>query len=105
MGPVRLYETLLLIDARLETPQIDAVVDRFEALVGERGGETRNVDRWGRRRLAYEVEKLQEGFYAVVTYAMSPDQRKSLEEALPFVDGLIRTKTVFPEPRTRRVRS
>jgi small subunit ribosomal protein S6 len=102
---VRLYETMLLIDPRLDTPQADAVVERFGALVTDRGGATESVDRWGRRKLAYEIDKLQEGFYAVVTYQLDPTERKGLEEALPFVEGLIRTKTVFPQVRTRRIKT
>jgi small subunit ribosomal protein S6 len=100
---MRLYETMLLIDPRLDTPQVDAVIERFSQLVGERGGAVEEVDRWGRRRLAYEVDKLQEGFYAIATYKLDSGQRKGLEEALPFVEGLKRCKTVFPEARTRRV--
>lgn len=102
---MRLYETMLLVDPRLEEAAINAVVDKFQSHVTDRGGEVAGVDRWGRRRLAYEIEDLQEGYYAVVTYKLDPGKRKDLEGALPFVEGLVRSKTVFPEPRTRRVKS
>src|SRR5437899_3095321 len=100
---MRLYETMLLIDPRLEGAEIEGVIERFQSLVGERGGETADIERWGRRRLAYEIKDLQEGYYAILTYRMPSEKRGDLEATLPFVNGLVRSKTVYPEPRTRRV--
>jgi len=93
---------MLLLDSRLDDVAIGASIDRFTALVTERGGTPDNVDRWGRRRLAHEVNDLQEGYYAIVTYDLDPNQRHELEAALPFVEGLVRTKTVVPEAKTRK---
>ena len=98
---MRPYETLLLIDARLRDAAIQNAVDRFSALVAEQGGSVRNVDRWGRRRLAYEIEDLQEGYYTVFTYDLNPEGQAAIESALPFVDGLVRHKTVRPEAKER----
>lgn len=94
---------MLLIDPRLDTPQIEAVIERFSGLVAERGGEVKGVERWGRRRLAYEIEDLEEGFYAVFTYHLPPQGRGEVEAALPFLEGLLRSKTVYPEARVRKV--
>jgi small subunit ribosomal protein S6 len=105
MAPLRQYETMLLIDSRLDGQQIEAVLDRFSSLVTERGGEIGDIERWGRRRLAYEIKDLQEGFYAIFNYQLDPAQRSGLEEALPFVEGLVRSKTVFAPARTRKVKS
>lgn len=98
---MRPYETMLLIDGRLPDAGIDAAVERFSALVAENGGSMTNVDRWGRRRLAYEIEDMQEGYYVVFTYDLPPDGQKPIEAALPFVEGLVRHKTVRPEVRVR----
>ncbi|HVE90880.1 MAG TPA: 30S ribosomal protein S6 [Actinomycetota bacterium] len=99
---MRRYETMLLLDPRLDDAAIGASIDRFTTLVTERGGTADNVDRWGRRRLAHEIDDLQEGFYAIVTYHLEPSSRHELEAALPFVEGLVRTKTVVPEAKTRK---
>jgi small subunit ribosomal protein S6 len=100
---LRSYETLLLVDPRRTDQEIDATVARFTTLVTERGGEVAKVERWGRRRLAYEIEGLTEGYYAVCDYSVGEEHRKEIEEALPFVEGLVRTKTVRRDTRTRSV--
>jgi small subunit ribosomal protein S6 len=99
---LRPYETLLLIDARRQDAEIDETIGRFTGLVTENGGQVGNVDRWGRRRLAYEIEDQTEGYYAVVNYDLDPAKCDTVEKALPFVEGLVRSKTVRPEARTRR---
>lgn len=98
---VRTYETMLLLDPRKQDAEIEVTVERFSSLVTERGGSITNVEKWGRRRLAYEIDDLTEGYYTVVTYDLESDKRTEIEEALPFLEGLLRAKTVRPEPRTR----
>lgn len=98
---MRPYETMLLIDGRSEDAVIEAAIDRFTTLVSERGGEMSNIDRWGRRKLAYEMGSLSEGYYAVCTYQLDPGKRADLEAALPFVEGIVRAKTVRRDVRTR----
>lgn len=100
---MRPYETLLLVDPRRTDQEIDETVARFSTLVTERGGEMSNIERWGRRRLAYEIEGLMEGYYAVCNYNLDSEHRKELEDALPFVEGLVRSKTVRQDVRTRTV--
>lgn len=98
---MRPYETLLLLDGRRQDAEIEATIERFSALVAERGGEMSNIDRWGRRKIAYEVASITEGYYAVCTYQLDPGRRSDLEAALPFVEGLVRAKTVRRDLRTR----
>ncbi len=100
---MRPYETLLLLDARRQDAEIEATIERFTALVTERGGQMSNVERWGRRKIAYEVSAITEGYYAVCTYEIEPDKRSDLEAALPFLEGLMRAKTVRRDVRTRNV--
>lgn len=98
---MRPYETLLLLDARRQDAEIEATIERFTALVNERGGQMSNVERWGRRKIAYEMGPHTEGYYAVCTYDLEPDKRPDLEAALPFIEGLVRAKTVRRDVRTR----
>ena len=98
---MRPYETMLLLDARREDVEVEAALDRFNLLVTELGGEVSNVDRWGRRKIAYEMESQSEGYYVVYTYQLDPAKRAELEGALPFFEGLIRSKTVRRDIRTR----
>ena len=100
---MRPYETMLLVDPRREDAQIEETLTAFAGLVTERGGEVANWDRWGRRRLAYEMDDLSEGYYAICTYNIEPSARAEIEAALPFVEGLVRSKTVRRDVRTRGV--
>lgn len=100
---MRTYETMLLFDPRLEDAEIDRAIERFTEFVSERGGSVDDVARWGRRRLAYEMNDLHEGYYAVITYQLPAEAREELEQVLPFLEGLMRRKTVRPEVRTRGV--
>ena len=102
---MRTYETLLLCDPRRDDAELAQTLDRFQGLVTERGGTIGNIDKWGRRKLAGEVEDLTDGYYAVFTYDLDPDKRGDLEAALPFVEGLVRTKTVRRDVRERRAAS
>lgn len=96
---MRTYETMLLIDARLADADVEATVERFVALVTEHGGESQNIDRWGRRRLTHEVADQIEGNYVIVNYSLAPDKMLNVDSALPFVEGLIRSKTTIAVPK------
>lgn len=100
---MRIYETILLCDARRDDAEIEQTINRFTSLVTERGGEVAGIDKWGRRKLAVEIADLTDGYYAVATYALDPSKRSDLEAALPFVEGLVRTKTVRRDIRERKV--
>jgi small subunit ribosomal protein S6 len=93
---------MLLCDPRRDDAELGKTLDRFHELVAERGGEVRHVDKWGRRKLATEISDLSDGYYAVVTYDLPPGNRADLESALPFVEGLVRTKTVRRDLRERK---
>jgi small subunit ribosomal protein S6 len=100
---LRPYETMLLLDARRQDAEIDETIGRFTSLVTERGGEVTNLERWGRRRLAYVLGDNTEGYYAIFTYNVDPSKRPEIDAALPFVEGLVRAKTVRRDVRTRGV--
>ena len=99
---MRTYETMLLCDPRRDDAELGITLDRFTALVTERGGQIQNVDKWGRRKLASEVADLTEGFYAIFTYELDPARHPDLDAALPFVEGLVRTKTIRRDVRERK---
>lgn len=97
------YETLLLLDARRSDEEIEGTLNSFAQLVTDRGGEISTWDKWGKRKLAYEIDDQTDGYYAVCTYTLKTDARGEIEAALPFVEGLVRSKTVRRDVRTRRV--
>ncbi len=60
---MRNYETVYVLRPELDEEQVQAAVDRFSDVITKNGGEVTKVDLWGKRRLAYEVNKMREGIY------------------------------------------
>jgi small subunit ribosomal protein S6 len=94
---MRDYEAMVIVDARLDEGDIQKAVDRFSAIIGENGGEVANVDRWGNRRFAYEIDHQHEGYYFVTTFKGPEDAVAKLERTLRISDEFTRGKIVRPE--------
>ena len=73
---------------------MSGALDRITRIVGEAGGQVGNVDRWGRRRLAFEVERQTEGYYVVVEFTAEPEVLTELERSLHLADEVLRFKIV-----------
>jgi len=63
-----IYETVVILDSLMAPKEIDDSVERFSTLIKDNGGNIREVDKWGKRRLAYEIEKKQYGFYVAIEF-------------------------------------
>ncbi len=62
---MRRYETIFIASPTLTDEQADALVKFFEGIIAEQGGELLKTDRWGRKKLAYDVQKFSEGIYTL----------------------------------------
>ena len=89
---MRRYEILLILPPDADDKVVTAVTDRISQTRGGQGGQIVKVDRWGRRRLAYELERRTEGFYLVVECQAEPDAVKELDRVLTLADEVIRFK-------------
>jgi small subunit ribosomal protein S6 len=85
---------LLILPADADESVVSATLERIARVVGEGGGQVGNVDRWGRRRLAFEVERQTEGYYAVVEFTADPSAIEELERTLHLADEVLRFKVV-----------
>lgn len=90
---MRAYELMVIIDAELDDEVIDAQVTRVADLVGQRGGEVKSQNRWGRRRFAYEIDHKTEGYYVVYEFVGGSDLDQ-LERALRLADEIVRHKVL-----------
>jgi small subunit ribosomal protein S6 len=91
---MRPYEVMLIFDAGLEEETIRAAVDRYAEFIRSRGGTTGRVDRWGRRRFAYELRHRWEGYYVL----MEVEIEEELHRMLSLADEVLRHKVVrIPE--------
>jgi small subunit ribosomal protein S6 len=93
---VRHYELMIILDPELEERTIAPSLERFLTVVTNAGG-TVKTEIWGRRRLAYEIDKNAEGIYAVVTLQAEPATVKELDRQLGLNDSVLRTKVLRPD--------
>jgi small subunit ribosomal protein S6 len=99
---VRTYEIMLILPSEADDRVVGGVTDRISAIVGDRGGEVRRVDRWGKRRLTFEIRRQTEGFYVIVECAADPGMVKELDRVLALADDVLRFKIVVrPEVPSR----
>jgi len=96
---LRHYELMIILDPDLEERTVAPSLDTFLNVIKTGGGTVDKVDIWGRRRLAYEINKKTEGIYAVVDLHAEPDLVKELDRQLNLNESVVRTKVVRPELR------
>ncbi len=94
---MRRYEMMIILDPNLEEGTIQPSLDQFLTVVRDGGGSVDKVDVWGRRRLAYEIDKKSEGIYAVIDMVAEPDTIRELDRQLGLNEAVLRTKVLRPE--------
>ena len=94
---MRAYELMVILDPNLEERTVQPSLDTYLNVVRNDGGSVDNVDIWGRRRLAYEIDKNAEGIYAVVNLQAEPATVKELDRQLTLNESILRTKVIRPD--------
>ena len=90
------YEVLYIIDPAQGEEGIAALVEKFKALV-EANGTLTSIDEWGKRRLAYPVNDLMEGYYVLMTMDAKPEFPAELERVMKITEGVLRCLTTVVE--------
>jgi len=93
---LRHYELMVILDPDLEERTVAPSLDQFLTVVRNDGGTVDNVDIWGRRRLAYEIDKRVEGIYAVIDLQAESGTVAELDRQLNLNDAVLRTKVIRP---------
>ncbi|RMH63201.1 MAG: 30S ribosomal protein S6 [Calditrichaeota bacterium] len=88
-----IYETVVILDSLLPPKEIDDAVERFSQIIKENGGTVRVVDKWGKRRLAYEIQKKQYGFYVAIEFEGEGNIPKALQSEYNYTDSVLRYLT------------
>ncbi|MGH9077678.1 MAG: 30S ribosomal protein S6 [Acidimicrobiales bacterium] len=91
---MRPYEVMVILEANLEEDVIRGTLTRATELITARGGSPGQVDRWGKRRLAYDIGHRGEGYYALVEASASPAAMAELDRMLTLADEVIRHKVI-----------
>ncbi|MHB8342096.1 MAG: 30S ribosomal protein S6 [Mycobacteriales bacterium] len=94
---MRQYELMVILDPELEERTVAPSLDQFLSVIRNGGGSVEKVDVWGRRRLAYEIDKRAEGIYAVVNLTAEPAVVKELDRQLNLNEAVLRTKLLRPD--------
>lgn len=90
------YETVMIIDPTLEEEKINGLVEKFEKLISA-NGEVIKTDVWGKKRLAYEINDLTEGYYVLIEFKSKPEFPVELERVYKITDGIIRDIVIKKE--------
>ncbi len=96
---LRAYEVMVILDPDIDERTVGASLETYLNVVRQDGGTVDNVDVWGRRRLAYEINKKPEGIYAVVELKAEPATVKELDRQLGLNESVLRTKVIRPDVR------
>ena len=93
---MRHYELMIILDPDLEERTVAPSLDQFLSVVRNGGGNVEKVDVWGRRRLAFQIDKKSDGIYAVIDLNAEPAVVKELDRQLNLNEAVLRTKVMRP---------
>ena len=85
------YETIMVLSTKLDEDATKAMIEKFTNLIADNGGTVESIDEWGKRRLAYEIQKEAEGYYVLINFSCPPDFIAELNRVYNITDGILRT--------------
>ena len=93
------YELAVVVSAKIEDEERAAVVDKCKALIERFGGTITNVDDWGKKRLAYEIQTMKEGFYYFIQFEAESSAPAEIESRIRIMDNVLRYLVVKNETK------
>ncbi len=93
------YELAVVVSAKIEDEERAAVVDKCKALIERFGGTITNVDDWGKKRLAYEIQKMKEGFYYFIQFEAESSAPAEIESRIRIMNNVLRYLVVKNETK------
>ncbi len=91
---MRKYEVMVLIDSDVDERQVPALIDKHLEVITKGGGAVDDVDHWGRRRLAYDINKKSEASYVVIRLTAEPALVAELDRLMSIDEKVVRTKVL-----------
>ena len=91
------YELMVILDPEIDERTVAPSLDKFLNVIRADGGTIDNIDTWGRRRLAYEINKKTEGIYVVVNFTANSSATVELDRQLSLSEAVMRTKVLRAE--------
>ena len=84
------YELIYIVDAALEEAARKDLIEKFNGIITANGGEVVKVEEWGKQRLAYEIQKMNEGYYYFIPFEAEPEAPLEIEGQLRIMDNVLR---------------
>ena len=94
---MRHYEIMIILDPNIEERTVQPSLEPFLKVVTDGGGKVEKTDIWGKRRLAYPIEKKPEGYYAIVDLTAEPSVVLEMDRQLNLNEAILRTKVTRPD--------
>ena len=91
---MRDYELVMIINPDVPDEDVSAVIDKVSDFIASRGGEIMQVDQWGKRKLAYPIDRFREGNYVVSRFKSEPGMTTELEADLKISENILRHMVV-----------
>ncbi len=91
---IRYYETMLILHPESDEKERKRVIDLLKGLIEGFKGRVARIDEWGKRRFAYPIQKLRDGYYVVVNYSLSPEGLKEIDRRLKLEEKVLRFQTI-----------
>jgi len=96
---MRKYETIFILQPTLDEEALKANIEKFKGVIENGGGVIENVDFWGKRKLAYEIKKVNEGFYTLINFSADAELPKELDRIFRINDTVVRHIIINNEER------
>ncbi len=93
---MRSYELMVIHRHDMAEPDVRAAVEEVEKAITDRDGTVKNSDFWGKRRFAYDIDHMSEGYYSVITFEGDVELQNALGRSLSLLDSVVRHKIVRP---------
>ncbi|HLA68306.1 MAG TPA: 30S ribosomal protein S6 [Bacteroidota bacterium] len=90
----KVYETTFILNATLDDAQIDQIIEKFRDFVTKQAGEMKVLEKWGRKRLSYPIQKKNNGFYVISEFTAPSDMISKLERYYALDENIMRFLTI-----------
>lgn len=87
---MRKYETIFILNPEISEEEVNTTVDKVKSIIEKSNGVVENVDLWGKKRLAYEINKKNDGYFILVNFSSGEDFPKELDRNFRIMDTVIR---------------
>ena len=94
---MRKYEVMVIIDPDVDDRQVNPLIEKHLKVITDGKGTVDNIDVWGRRRMAYEINKKPEGIYVVLNVSAEPAVVKEMDRLMTIDEQVMRTKVMRPD--------